>query len=92
LSYNDCPEIRELYDNYEILEAEWAMSMSNVDAALLRPVRAALEKIDNDFKALIKNENLVAKEIAKQARKLLNDCWDANKKRMGKSSEILIKG
>ena len=92
LSYNNCQEIRDLYDNYEIREAEWAMSMSNVDGAALRPVRAALERIDNDLKALIKNEDLLAKEVAQQARKLLNECWDANKKKMAKSSEILIIG
>ena len=30
LSYNDCPEIRDLYKNYEIREAEWAYGMKNI--------------------------------------------------------------
>ena len=30
LSYNDCEEIRELYKDYQIIEAEWAMGMKNV--------------------------------------------------------------
>jgi DNA adenine methylase len=30
LSYNDCEEIRDLYNNYEIREAEWAYGMKNV--------------------------------------------------------------
>lgn len=28
MSYNDCPEIREMYDGYEIIEAEWAYGMN----------------------------------------------------------------
>ena len=30
LSYNDCPEIRELYKDFEIRSAEWAYGMKNV--------------------------------------------------------------
>ena len=30
LSYNDCQEIRDLYKDYEILEATWAYGMKNV--------------------------------------------------------------
>jgi len=30
LSYNDCPEIRDLYESYEVCEAEWAYGMKNV--------------------------------------------------------------
>lgn len=30
LSYNDCAEIRDLYKNYEIHEAEWAYGMKNI--------------------------------------------------------------
>jgi DNA adenine methylase len=30
LSYNDCAEIRELYKDYNIVEAKWAMGMKNV--------------------------------------------------------------
>ena len=30
LSYNDSPEIRDLYKNYKIIEAEWAYGMKNV--------------------------------------------------------------
>ena len=30
LSYNDCPEIRDLYKDYEIREAEWAYGMKNI--------------------------------------------------------------
>ena len=30
LSYNDCPEIRALYKNYEVRQAEWAYGMKNV--------------------------------------------------------------
>lgn len=30
LSYNDCPEIRKLYEDYDIIEASWAMGMKNV--------------------------------------------------------------
>ena len=30
LSYNDCEEIRDLYNNYEIREAEWAYGMKNI--------------------------------------------------------------
>ncbi len=30
LSYNDCPEIRELYTDYEIIPAQWAYGMKNV--------------------------------------------------------------
>jgi DNA adenine methylase len=30
LSYNDCAEIRELYKEYDIVEAKWAMGMKNV--------------------------------------------------------------
>ena len=29
LSYNDCPEIRELYKHAQILETKWAYSMGN---------------------------------------------------------------
>ena len=53
LSYNDCPEIRELYTDYEIIPAQWAYGMSNVKW---------------------------------QEGKLVG------KKKMGSSSEILIKG
>ena len=28
LSYNDCPEIRDLYRDYQIHEAEWTYSMN----------------------------------------------------------------
>ena len=28
MSYNDCPQIREMYDGYEIIEAEWAYGMN----------------------------------------------------------------
>jgi DNA adenine methylase len=28
MSYNDCEAIREMYDGYEIIEAEWAYGMN----------------------------------------------------------------
>ncbi len=30
MSYNDCPEIRDMYKDYEIVEAEWSYGMTNV--------------------------------------------------------------
>jgi len=30
LSYNDTPEIRDLYKDYEIIEATWAYGMKNI--------------------------------------------------------------
>ena len=30
MSYNDCPEIRDMYKDYEIVEAKWAYGMKNV--------------------------------------------------------------
>lgn len=28
MSYNDCPEIREMYKDYEIIEAQWTYGMN----------------------------------------------------------------
>jgi DNA adenine methylase len=28
MSYNDCPEIREMYKEYEIIKVDWQYSMS----------------------------------------------------------------
>jgi len=35
LSYNNCPEIQELYKDYEIINAEWAYGMKNVGKKIM---------------------------------------------------------
>ena len=79
LSYNDCEDIRKLYSDYEIRDAEWAYGMKNVDSQVSAD-RRALE----DLMLILKSPE--TKEMVQQILDGLK------KKKMGSSSELLIIG
>ena len=83
LSYNNCDEIRELYKEYEITEAAWAMGMKNV---VSQEVTAAKQSLV-ELKAFLEENKLFLSCLT-----YIEGCVEQLKKPQGSASEILIRG
>jgi DNA adenine methylase len=83
LSYNNCDEIRELYKDYEITEAAWAMGMKNV---VSQEVTAAKQSLV-ELKAFLEENKLFLSCLP-----YIEGCVEQLKKPQGSASEILIRG
>jgi DNA adenine methylase len=83
LSYNNCPEIRKLYGDYEIIESEWAMGMKNVLPKTIVDAKRELVGL---------REYLDKKQMFVSSIPLIETLLEELKKPQGSSSEILIIG
>jgi len=83
LSYNNCPEIRKLYGDYEIIGSEWAMGMKNVLPKTIVDAKRELVGL---------REYLDKKQMFVSSIPLIETLLEELKKPQGSSSEILIIG
>jgi DNA adenine methylase len=91
LSYNSCEEIRELYKDYQIIDAKWAYGMKNVTPPAVIAEKKFLEQLIGILEevpvGVIENQELYINFIDS-----LRNRSKELKKAMGSSSEILITG
>jgi len=89
MSYNDCENIRQLYKDYDIIEADWAMGMKNAispqEARVNEIFRSVLQEI-----AEKKDQYKINSDELNEWEKRGKEILEKLKKPQGKSSEILI--
>jgi len=85
MSYNDSEEIRQMYSDYDIIEAEWAMGMKNVSSPAVVEEKKFLQRCLDDIEGNKKKFKSHARY-----KKQLQEWLEELKKPQGKSSEILI--
>ena len=91
MSYNNCDEIRDMYCDHKIIEAEWAYGMKNVVPPAVTAERKFLEELikvlEDAYSSIFKEDGLYVKYIEN-----LKERVKELKKPQGSSSELLIIG